>query len=75
MSEENGRSVVIDESTFERVEVRLGHTEFESVSEYVEYVMEELLLYVDQEFESDEAEDIDEDEVKDRLQSLGYLRD
>jgi len=75
MVEEANRTLTISEETFTRIEKRLGHTEFSSVDEYVEYVLDELTLYADDEFNASDTEDIDEGEVKERLQSLGYLRE
>lgn len=57
----------------DRVEDRLPRTEFDTPSEYITYVMEEVLYRVEQETEDDDFEAVDEEEVKDRLKSLGYL--
>jgi len=58
-----------------RVEDRLPRTEWESPEEYITYVMEEVLYRVEKETEDDDFEPVDEEEVKDRLKSLGYLND
>lgn len=58
-----------------RVETRLPRTEFDSVAEYVTFVMEEVLYRVEQETEGEAHEAVSEDEVRDRLQSLGYLQE
>ena len=58
-----------------RTEDRLPRTEFESVAEYITYVMEEVLYRVEQETKDDDFEPVDEEEVKDRLKSLGYLNE
>jgi Arc/MetJ-type ribon-helix-helix transcriptional regulator len=73
MSQEQTQSVELPERIVERVEARLPRTEFDSSAEYVTYVLEEVLYRVEQETEDDDFEDVDEDEVKDRLKSLGYL--
>lgn len=57
------------------VEDRLPRTEFETSSEYITYVMEEVLYRVEQETEDDDYEHVDEQEVKNRLESLGYLNE
>lgn len=57
----------------DRVEQRLPRTEFESTTEYITYVMEEVLYQVEQ--ETDDEIDVDEAEVEDRLKSLGYLNE
>lgn len=56
-----------------RVENRLPRTEFQSSSEYITFVLEEVLYQVETETEDDDFEPVDEQEVKDRLRSLGYL--
>ena len=63
----------LPERIVERVEERLPRTEFDSTAEYITFVMEEVLYRVEQETEDDDFEEVDEDEVKDRLKSLGYL--
>jgi len=73
MSQEQTQSVELPERIVERVEARLPRTEFDSSAEYVTYVLEEVLYRVEQETEDDDFEEVDEDEVKDRLKSLGYL--
>lgn len=73
MSQQEPRTVDLPGHVVERVEERLGRTEFDSVEEYVTFVMEEVLSRVEDETEDDEYEGVDEDEVKERLESLGYL--
>ncbi|TYL36427.1 hypothetical protein CV102_22655 [Natronococcus pandeyae] len=70
---EETETVELPTRIVDRVEDRLPYTEFESADEYVEYVMEEVLYRVEQETEDDDFEPVDEEEVKDRLKSLGYL--
>ncbi|WP_336000339.1 hypothetical protein [Halorientalis halophila] len=73
MSQQQVRDVELPERIVERVEQRLPRTEFDSTGEYVTFVMEEVLYRVEQETEDEDFEEVDEDEVKDRLKSLGYL--
>ncbi|WP_436926774.1 hypothetical protein [Halosimplex amylolyticum] len=73
MSQQQRQSVELPSRIVDRVEDRLPRTEFDSSAEYITYVMEEVLYRVEQETEDDDFEDVDEDEVKDRLKSLGYL--
>lgn len=56
-----------------RVEDRLPRTDFDSTAEYITFVMEEVLYRVEEETADDDFEPVDEEEVKDRLKSLGYL--
>ena len=66
-------SIELPEDMVLRIKERVKYTEFESVSGYVEYVMEEVLCHVEQETEDSGPVEMDEQEVKDRLESLGYL--
>lgn len=67
------REVVLPAEIVSRVENRLPRTEWETPEEYITYVMEEVLYHVEAETDEDEFEPVDEQEVKDRLESLGYL--
>lgn len=69
------QSVDLPDRIVERVEARLPRTEWDTPEEYITYVMEEVLYRVEKETEDDDFEPIDEDEVEDRLRSLGYLGD
>ncbi len=73
MTDEAKRSVDLPERIVERVEARLPRTEWDSPEEYMTYVLEEVLYRVEQETDDDEFEAVDEQEVEDRLKSLGYL--
>lgn len=75
MSHEQTQSLELPERIVSRVEARLPRTEFDTPEEYVTYVMEEVLYRVEKETEDDDFEAVDEDEVKDRLKSLGYLNE
>lgn len=56
----------------DRVETRLQRTEFETIDEYVTYVLEEVLAHVE-DASDDNYESVDEREVESRLKSLGYI--
>lgn len=58
-----------------RINERVRHTEFEDVNDYVTYVMEEVLYHVEQENDLSDSEAVDEQEVRNRLESLGYLNE
>jgi hypothetical protein len=73
MSPEETDTVELPTRIVERVEARLPRTEFDSTGEYITYVMEEVLYRVEQETEDEDYEEVDEEEVKNRLKSLGYL--
>lgn len=65
------KAVFLPQDLYEKVEERVGATEFGSVEEYVTFVLEEVLK------EEGEGETVfseeEEEEVKKRLKSLGYL--
>jgi len=73
MSAESSRTIELPDRIVERVERRLPRTEWDEPAEYITYVMEEVLYRVEEETEDDDFEAVDEEEVKDRLKSLGYL--
>lgn len=65
-----GRTVTIEDHLYERAERRIAKTNFESVDDYVEFVLEEVLA---DDANDDTYDDVDEDDVQARLRSLGYL--
>lgn len=72
---EDTRTLEIPERIVTRVKDRLPRTEWDTPEEYITYVMEEVLYRVEKETEDDDFEPVDEEEVKDRLKSLGYLNE
>lgn len=62
-------SVDIPKSVAEKIEGRMKNSEFKSLSEYVSYVLKEVVLEEEGETFSKE----DEERVKERLKALGYL--
>lgn len=62
-------SVALPTSVYDAVESRVGETEFESVDEYVTFCLEEIV----QATTDGSAANVDEQEVKQRLESLGYV--
>lgn len=69
----DGVSVELPAEIVERVDARLPRTEFGSTDEYITHVLETVLATVEAETGDGEAETVDEDQVRDRLESLGYL--
>lgn len=57
-----------------RTKQRIQHTEFDSSEEYITYVLEEVLYRVEK-MSDDRDESVNENEVKSRLKSLGYLNE
>ncbi len=65
--------VDIRKDIYDRIAKRVEVTEFETVGEYVDYVLEEVLSQVEEEEEEQVYSKEDEDKVKEKLRSLGYL--
>lgn len=72
---EGRASVDVPGRVLDRVESRLPRTRFDSTDEYVTYVLEEVLARVEEADDggADAGERVDEREVEERLESLGYL--
>ncbi|WP_440991963.1 hypothetical protein [Haloarchaeobius baliensis] len=68
----DSRDVRLSPSVADRIDDRLPHTEFESVDAYVDYVLTVVLDEVETDDRTTDAE-VDEQQVRDRLESLGYL--
>ncbi len=63
------RDISIPQSLYKRIQERIKGTGFSSVDEYVTYVLREVLS----EDEAGEFTEEDEEKVRERLRSLGYL--
>ena len=78
-AEEGGKKAVfLPAELYRRVEERVRISDFESVDEYVAFVLEEVLKVVSEEEGEAEEEEVslseeEEEEVKRRLRALGYL--
>lgn len=58
----------------EKINRRMEGSDFDSVEEYVKYVLEEVVSEDEEEYEEEEEwSEEDEEKVKSRLRSLGYL--
>lgn len=69
---EESREVALPAGLVSRIEDRVPRTRFEDADEYVAFVLEETLARVEARDE-DDAPEVDEGEVRARLESLGYL--
>ncbi|AUV82584.1 CopG family transcriptional regulator [Salinigranum rubrum] len=65
-------SVELPNTLVSDIDGRIRGTAFESAGEYITFVLEEVLLELDEASEPN-GETLDEDEVEERLQALGYL--
>ncbi len=67
------RTVSIPADLYEKIEERIGETGFESVSDYVTYVLREVLASLEGEEKEEVFTEEEEEKVKERLRALGYL--
>ena len=74
-SQEETRTVELPRRVVDRIEDRIPRTEWDEPEEYITYVMQEVLYRVEKETADDDFEPVDEQEVKSRLESLGYLNE
>lgn len=58
-----------------RVEARVRYTEFADVEGYLTHVLAELLYEVETDTNLGEVAEVDEQQVQERLNSLGYLNE
>jgi len=65
-------SVSIPVELYENIEKKIEKSEFASVSDYITYVLKEVLESLDEENEEVFTEE-EEKKVKERLRALGYL--
>ncbi len=70
MKEGEKKAVFMPAELYSKIEERVKATDFSSVDEYVEFVLEEVIK--EKEWESAFTEE-EEKEVKKRLKDLGYL--
>ncbi|WP_297477040.1 ribbon-helix-helix domain-containing protein [Thermococcus sp.] len=65
-------TVSIPKPLYEKIKARIEGTGFTSVSDYVTYVLREVLASLEEE-EEDVFSEEEEEKVKERLRALGYL--
>jgi len=65
-------SVEIPVEVYKKIENRIKDTEFTTVSEYVTFVLEEVLESLEEDEEEVFSKE-DEEKIKERLRALGYL--
>ncbi len=70
MEEEKRKQISIPASLYRSIEGRIKDTGFESVDGYVTYVLREILS---EDEEEETLTEEDEEKVKERLRSLGYM--
>lgn len=72
MSKEYGE-IKIPKEIIGKIEERITGTEFKTVEEYVNFVLEEVIKDTGEEEPEEVFSEEDEAKVKDRLRALGYL--
>ena len=72
MADTDTTSVEIDTEIISTLNTRIKFTEFSTVDDYVNYVLEEMIDKLE-EIDQDVEGEVDSEEVEDRLRSLGYL--
>jgi len=73
MKEEDSVSISIPKTLYDKIKKRIENTEFSSVSEYVTYILEEVLKELEEEEEEEVFSKEEEEKIKERLRALGYL--
>ncbi|MEM2085817.1 MAG: CopG family transcriptional regulator [Archaeoglobaceae archaeon] len=64
--------ISIPKTLYEEIKARIEGTDFDSVSEYVTYVVREVLANLEEEKDITLTKE-EEDKVKERLKALGYI--
>lgn len=72
---EDTQTVEIRPDIVSNIEDRLEYTEFTDTEDYISYVLEEYLFNIGNEEDISNKEKVDEQQVEDRLKSLGYLNE
>lgn len=73
LNTEHTHTVALSGSLTRRIEQRLPRSDFDSVDEYVEFVLREVLSRVDGPETEQSYDAVDKREIESRLESLGYL--
>ncbi|WP_253739119.1 hypothetical protein [Halohasta salina] len=68
-------SIEVPVELLKRLEPRIEATEFKNKSEYITHILEEVLYELEQESDHSAAGSVDEQQVQERLKSLGYLNE
>ncbi len=72
MNKEHGE-IKVPKEIIRKIEERIKGTEFKTVDEYVNFVLEEVVKETDEEEPEEVFSEEDEAKVKERLRALGYL--
>ncbi len=64
--------ITLSDEQITRIDTHLANTKFDSIQDYVDFVLDNVLYHIEDELD-DDFKKANEKEVKSRLQSLGYL--
>jgi predicted glycosyltransferase len=67
--------VELPTEVLDRIDARVDHTEFEDTTAYITHILEEVLYELEQDIDRADADTVDEQQVQERLKSLGYLNE
>jgi Arc/MetJ-type ribon-helix-helix transcriptional regulator len=67
--------IQISSELVDRIEDRIEATKFESVDEYTEFILSEVIAKIEHGSKDKSESTASEDEIEKRLQSLGYLEE
>ncbi|WP_240451997.1 hypothetical protein [Halostella salina] len=67
--------ITVSDDVAERIEDRIQYTDFESVDDYAEFVLSEVVTRAEREGDESRESTMSGEEVQNRLQSLGYLEE
>ena len=73
MKERKHTTITIPKLLYEKIKKRIKKTGFTSVSDYVTYVLREVVSSLEEEPKGEVFTKKEERKVKDRLKALGYL--
>ncbi|RLI91767.1 MAG: CopG family transcriptional regulator [Candidatus Altiarchaeales archaeon] len=73
MDDRKHTTVSIPVQLYEKIKKRIEGTGFTSVSDYVTYVLREVLASLEEEEKEEVFSKEEEEKVKERLRALGYL--
>lgn len=69
------KTIKLPNGIITKIDNRVKHTEFEDANAYIAHLLEEVLYQVEQQTDFSNGETVDEQQVRDRLKSLGYLNE
>ena len=67
--------ITVPEELANRIETRVQQTEFETVDEYAEFVLSEVVTRIERETDRSAESSTSREGVQERLESLGYLEE